>query len=112
MKTDIIEYCRTCDVCQKVKTPNFTKFRFLIPNPIPSWPYQSISMDFIINMLWSNGYNAIFIVVDHLSKQGSFIPCTMGLSAKEFGELLCVTLPVDLASQTEILDGHWIFGGV
>jgi hypothetical protein len=87
MKTDIIEYCRTCDVCQKVKAPNFTKFGFLIPNPIPSRPYQSISMDFIVNLPWSNGFNAIFIVVDRLSKQGSFIPCTTGLTAEEFGEL-------------------------
>ena len=87
MKADIIEYCRTCDVCQKTKTPNFTKFGFLIPNPIPARPYQSISMDFIVNLPWSNGYNAIFVVVDRLSKQGSFIPCTTGLSAEEFAEL-------------------------
>lgn len=87
MKTDIIEYCCTCDVCQKVKTPNFAKYGFLIPNPIPSRPYQSISMDFIVNLPWSNGFNAIFVVVDHLSKQGSFIPCTTGLTAAEFGEL-------------------------
>ena len=87
MKTDIIEYCCTCDVCQKVKTPNFAKYGFLIPNPIPSRPYQSISMDFIVKLPWSNGFNAIFVVVDRLSKQGSFIPCTTGLTAAEFGEL-------------------------
>jgi len=49
MKADIIEYCCTCDICQKVKVPNFSKFGFLILNPIPSCPYQSISMDFIVN---------------------------------------------------------------
>jgi len=87
MKTDIMEYCRTCDVCQKVKVPNFTKFGFLIPNPIPSCPYQSISMDFIVNLPLSNGFNTIFVIVDHLSKQGSFIPCTTGLTAEEFTEL-------------------------
>lgn len=36
MKTDIINYCRTCDVCQKTKSPNFGKFGYLIPNPIPA----------------------------------------------------------------------------
>ena len=87
MKTDIINYCRTCDVCQKTKSPNFGKFGYLIPNPIPARPYQSISMDFIVNLPWSNGYNAIFVVVDRLSKRGSFIPCTTGLTAEEFAEL-------------------------
>ena len=87
MKTDIVNYCRTCDICQKVKTTNFNKFGYLIPNPIPSRPYQSISMDFIVNLPWSNGFNAIFVVVDRLTKQGSFIPCTTGLTAEEFTEL-------------------------
>ena len=87
MKTDILEYCKACDVCQKTKFTNFNKYGYLIPNPIPSRPYQSIAMDFIVNLPWSNGFNAIFVVVDRLSKQGTFIPCTTGLTAKEFAEL-------------------------
>ena len=87
MKTDILEFCKACDVCQKTKFSNFNRYGFLIPNPIPSRPYQSIAMDFIVNLPWSNGFNAIFVVVDRLSKQATFIPCTTGLSAKEFAEL-------------------------
>ena len=64
MKLDIVKFCKSCDVCQKTKSPNFTKFGMLIPNPIPSRPYQSISMDFIVNLPWSEGYNAIYVVVD------------------------------------------------
>lgn len=87
MKADILEYCKACDVCQKTKSSNFNKYGYLIPNPIPSRPYQSIAMDFIVNLPWSNGFNAIFVVVDRLSKQGTFIPCTTGLTAQEFAEL-------------------------
>ena len=87
MKTDILEFCKACDVCQKTKSPNFNRYGYLIPNPIPSRPYQSIAMDFIVNLPWSNGFNAIFVIVDRLSKQGMFIPCTTGLTAKEFAEL-------------------------
>ena len=36
MKLDIVRYCQTCNVCQKMKAPNFTKFGMLISNPIPS----------------------------------------------------------------------------
>jgi len=56
----------------------------LIPNPIPSQPYQSISMDFIVNLPWSKGFNAIYVVVDHLSKHASFIPTTTGLDSRGF----------------------------
>lgn len=87
MKTDIIEWCKSCDICQKTKFTNFNKFGYLIPNPIPSRPYQSVSMDFIVNLPWSNGFNAIFVVVDRLSKRASFIPCTTGITAEEFAEL-------------------------
>jgi len=72
---------------RKQKLPTWGRFGYLIPNPIPSQPYQSISMDFIINLPWSNSFNTIFVMVDCLSKQGSFIPCTTGLSAEEFAEL-------------------------
>ena len=87
MKTDVLEYCRSCDSCQKTKFGNFNKFGFLIPNPILSCPYQLVSMDFIVNLPWSNNFNAIFVVVDRLTKQGTFIPCTTGLTAEEFAEL-------------------------
>ena len=87
MKVDIVNYCRSCDVCQKTKTPNFTKFGMLIPNPIPSRPYQSVSMDFIVNLPWSEGYNAIYVVVDRLTKHASFIPTTTGLDSEGFAIL-------------------------
>ena len=54
MKADILAFTGSCDVCQKTKFSNFNKFGFLIPNPIPLRPYQSVSMDFIVNLPWSN----------------------------------------------------------
>ena len=84
MKVDILQYCTSCDVCQKTKPLTFNKFGLLIPNPIPSRPYQSISMDFIVNLLWSEEYNAIFVVVDRLTKHASFIPVTTGLDTSGF----------------------------
>ena len=87
MKVDIIRYCNSCDVCQKTKTSNFNKFGLLIPNPIPSRPYQSISMDFIVNLPWSEGYNAIFVVVDRLTKHASFILVMTGLDSEGFALL-------------------------
>jgi hypothetical protein len=87
MKSDIMAFTSSCDICQKSKFSNFNKYGFLIPNPIPLRPYQSISMDFIVNLPWSDHFNAIFVVVDRLTKHASFIPTTTGLTAEEFGEL-------------------------
>lgn len=87
MKNDIVRFCRSCDVCQKTKHSNFNRFGFLIPNPIPSRPYESISMDFIVNLPWSNGYNAIYVVVDRLTKHAQFIPTTTGLTSEGFAKL-------------------------
>ena len=87
MKTDILAFARSCDVCQKTKFSNFNRFGLLIPNPIPGRPYQSVSMDFIVNLSWSGEFNAIFVIVDRLTKHASFIPTTTGLTAEEFGGL-------------------------
>jgi hypothetical protein len=87
MKKDLSIFCDSCDICQKIKHRNFTKYGYLIPNPIPSRPYESISLDLIVNLPWSGEYNAILVVVDRLSKHASFIPTTSGLNAEGFAEL-------------------------
>ena len=87
MKNDITQFCNSCDVCQKTKPRNFTRYGHLTPNPIPSRPYQSVSMDFIVNLPWSEGHNAIHVVVDRLTKHATFTPTTTGLSADGFSRL-------------------------
>ncbi len=87
MKIDIKMFCQSCNVCQKIKNLNFSKYGFLILNLIPMHLYKSISMDFIIDLPWSEGYNAIFVVVDCLSKHAHFIPTNMGIDAEKFRSL-------------------------
>ncbi|RDB26459.1 Transposon Ty3-G Gag-Pol polyprotein [Hypsizygus marmoreus] len=87
MKRDILAYCKMCDVCQKTKPSNFKCYGVLIPNPIPSQPYESVSLDLIVNLPWSEDSNAILVVVDRMTKHAQFIPTTTGLTANGFGEL-------------------------
>jgi hypothetical protein len=63
MKLDLEEFCDSCDVCQKVKNRNFTKFGFLIPNPIPFRPYESISLDLIVGVGSAGGITDLFVHV-------------------------------------------------
>ena len=45
-------------------------------------------MDFIVNLPWSEGYNAIHVTVDRLMKHEIFTPTTTGLDAEDFGAVL------------------------
>lgn len=87
MKADIVRFCHSCDVCQKIKWSNFNKYGFLTPNPIPTRPYESVSMDFVVNLPWSGDYNAVYVVVDRLTKHAQFIPTTTALTSPEFAQL-------------------------
>lgn len=111
MKVDIIKYCETCDTCQKTKNSNFRRFGLLIPNPIPSRPYESISMDFVVNLPWSEESNAILVVVDRLTKHAQFIPCTTGLDAEGFAYLFVKHVAARFGLPTSIIsdrDPRWI----
>lgn len=87
MKADLLKFIQTCDICQKIKPSNFNKYGYLIPNPIPTQPYQSITMDFIMNLPWSEGFNVIHVTIDRMTKHGIFSPTMTGLNAEDFGAL-------------------------
>lgn len=44
-------------------------------------------MDFIVNLPWSEGSNAVLVVVDKFTKHANFIPTDTGLDAKGFANL-------------------------
>lgn len=87
MKRDVLAFCNSCDVCQKTKPTNFSRYGKLTPHSIPSRPYESISLDLIVNLPWSGDFNAILVIVDRLSKHAQFIPTTTGLNAQGFAAL-------------------------
>ena len=78
---DIHSYVCGCDSCQCVKTAHHTPYGKLQPLDIPSRPWQSISMDFIMGLPLSHAFDAIFVVVDRLTKQSHFIPTTTTVDA-------------------------------
>src|SRR5258708_11406277 len=64
-----------------MKTFPMQKVGKLIPNKVPDQRWQVISVDMIRELLDSKGYNAVLIVVDHLSKWIHAIPTVTSLDS-------------------------------
>ena len=72
----IANYVRSCDRCNRTKTFPATPVGKLMPNRIPDQRWQIVTTDFITGLPPSRGYNALWVVVDRLSKRMHVIPTT------------------------------------
>ena len=88
MHKDVDRFLRNCHTCQRSRTSRHAPFRILRPLPIPDGGgWRHISMDFITSLPWSNGFNAILVVVCRLTKMRHFIPCWDTCTAEQLAEL-------------------------
>jgi hypothetical protein len=74
LKECVEEYVKTCLTCQQNRTLNKKQVGLLQPLPIPEGPWESVSMDFMVSLPPSRGFDAIMVVVDRFSKMAHFIP--------------------------------------
>jgi hypothetical protein len=82
MARDVLRYVKTCDSCQRNKPANRRPAGPLQPLPIPEGRWEDISMDFIVELpRTKQGYDAILVVVDRLTKRAHFIPTTTDMTA-------------------------------
>jgi len=88
MRTDVINYVRTCDPCQKIKHSRGAGSGFLQPLEIPANPFDDISLDLITGLPKSHNKDAILVVVDKLTKFAHFITTTSEVTALEVATLL------------------------
>ena len=57
--------------------------------PPSSVPWEEITANLIVELPHSQGFNVIFIVVDHFTKHAHFIPTTSNLSAEGATKIFC-----------------------
>ena len=81
-------YVDSCDSCQRVKVSRQKPFGLLQPLPIPQRPFQQISIDLIVKLPLSNGFDSIVVVTCQLTKAAHFIPTTEAISAGDLAELV------------------------
>jgi hypothetical protein len=77
----VLSYVVGCDICAEGKSYPEKPVGKSIPNPIPVVPWLNISVDFITSLPEAQGYNAIFVVCNHYSKQVYIIPTTSKTSS-------------------------------
>ena len=74
MKREIAQYIASCNVCHRFKAEHQRPAGTLQPLAIPEWKWDKISMDFITGFpRTKGGNNAIFVVMDRLSKVAHFL---------------------------------------
>jgi hypothetical protein len=71
---DVQRYITGCETCQRTKTRTHAPSSLLHPLSIPSENWECISTDLIGPLPLSQGYNAISVTVDRLSKMIRVVP--------------------------------------
>ena len=75
MKLDIADWVSKCLTCQKVKVEHQRPSGLLQPLEIPEWKLEQIAMDFVVGLPLTQGkHDAIWVIVDRLTKSSHFIP--------------------------------------
>ncbi|MBW0521299.1 hypothetical protein O181_061014 [Austropuccinia psidii MF-1] len=76
-RQEVIEYCHSCDRCQKVNKATVKRFGLIICIQEPSTPWEVVYMDWV-TVLPPEGdkcYNECLVIVDRYIKTPSFLPC-------------------------------------
>jgi len=87
MRKDVNQFVRNCHICRQTKSIRHAPYRALRPLSVPDRPWKHVSVDFVTGLPRSNGYDAICVVVDHLTKQRHLVLCTTTITAEELGVL-------------------------
>ena len=77
MRSDCKKFTSQCVLCARNKPAHHRLYDILQPAPIPERPLHLFSMYFIEQLSLSNGYTAILIIIDRLSKEGVYAPTTI-----------------------------------
>ena len=88
MKKDVADFVVRCLTCQQVKAEHQAPSGMLQPLSIPEWKWEKITMDFVTGLPRTlKGYNAVWVIVDRLTKTAHFLPIKWGISLEKLAEL-------------------------
>ncbi|KAL0449824.1 UNVERIFIED_CONTAM: Transposon Tf2-11 polyprotein [Sesamum latifolium] len=88
MKKDVAEFVAKCMTCQQVKAKHQAPAGKLRPLSILEWKWEKISMDFVVGLPRTlRKHDAIWVIVDRLTKSAHFLPIRQDDSLDKLAEL-------------------------
>ena len=88
MKKVIASWVNKCLTCQRVKAEHQRPSGILQSLEIPEWKWEQITMDFVVGLPSTKGkYDAIWVIVDRLTKSAHFIPLNERYSLEKLANL-------------------------
>ena len=91
IRKDIKRYVSECLLCQQMKPRLHRPYGELAPLPVPSRPFQEISMDFVTGLppvqVGSKTLDAILVIVDRFSKYVIYVPISKSITSDGLASL-------------------------
>ena len=78
---------KSCPTCQEVKSDNRPKAGLLKPLEVPTRKWAQVTTDLVTDLPESDGYTAVAVFVDRMTKMVHFAPCTKEITAPEYARL-------------------------
>lgn len=88
MSIFVKNYVSGCATCQESKHDTHPTHMPIQPTEIPTRPFEFLTMDFIVELPKAEGYNAVLMIVDQLTKTAIAEPCTTKIDANQTAEIL------------------------
>ena len=92
IRGDTIQYVKTCPMCQLMKSDNRAKAGLLQPLEIPTRKWAHVTTDLVTDLPESDGYTAVAVFVDKLTKMVHFAPCRKEVDAMEYARIFVDTV--------------------
>ena len=81
MSRYIGQYSGACDLCLRMKAQRRQPMGELQPLPVPEVRWETVSVDFIMELPEAHGFDAVMNVVDSVSKRAHFISTNTTITA-------------------------------
>ena len=87
-KRDMVRYIEQCLICKQVKAEHQRPAGTLQPLHVPEWKWEEITMDFVTGLpRTKEEYDAIWVIVDRLTKSAHFLPVRTTYTMDKYAEL-------------------------
>ena len=87
MSFSVQNHVSTCPQCQLVKATTQKRSGLMSPLPVPKRPWEMFSMDLIVQLPDSNGYDAIVVFVCLYSKMVHVVPTRTTVTAAQLARI-------------------------